>query len=176
MLFLDKIFPDAYVESVFHLDYQKIVQSGYKAIVFDIDQTLVMHGEPATREIEDLFRHIHALGLKTLLLSNNSAERIEEFITNIDMPYIALADKPKPAAFLKAVEQLGIDKSEVIMIGDQLFTDVLGANRSGIEVILVKFLYDTNETDIGRKRRLEQRLLNLYKRSKKYQRILLKVQ
>lgn len=175
MLF-NKIFPDAYVESVFDLDYQKIVENGYKALIFDIDQTLVMHGEPATSEIEGLFRWIHTLGLKTLLLSNNSAERIEDFITNIDTPYIALADKPKPAAFLKAVDQLGVEKSEVIMIGDQLFTDVLGANRSGLEVILVKFLYDTSETDIGRKRRLEQRLLNWYKKSKKYQRLLSKVQ
>ena len=60
------LFPYEYVDSVFSIDYQKLVQKGYKGIIFDIDMTLVPHGADSTKEIDALFKTVHKLGLKTL--------------------------------------------------------------------------------------------------------------
>ena len=80
---LERWYPTAHVPSVFAIDYEKLAALGYKGILFDIDNTLVHHGDDSTPEVDALFRHIHSLGLKTLLLSDNSAARIERFNRNI---------------------------------------------------------------------------------------------
>ena len=109
---IKKYYPYEYAESVFMIDYQKLYQKGFRGIIFDIDNTLVHHGDDSTPEIDDLFRKIQRLGLKTLLLSNNDRGRVERFIKNIDTPYICDADKPNPQNYLKAVEMLNIKKEE----------------------------------------------------------------
>lgn len=165
---LKKFYPYEYVESVFSIDYQKVYDKGYKAIIFDIDNTLVPHGNDSTEEIDELFSKIHNIGLKTLLLSNNSKERIERFKKNIDTIYISEADKPKVDGFLKALDKLKLNKEEVLYIGDQVFTDIYGANKVGIDSILVKFIGYYTEKNIGKKRRLEKLILKRYSKNKKY--------
>ena len=92
---LERWYPTAHVPSVFAIDYEKLAALGYKGILFDIDNTLVHHGDDSTPEVDALFRHIHSLGLKTLLLSDNSAVRIERFNRNIRTLFIAEAGKPE---------------------------------------------------------------------------------
>ncbi|MEG0256008.1 MAG: YqeG family HAD IIIA-type phosphatase [Vagococcus sp.] len=162
-------YPYEYVDSVFAIDYEKLQNKGYKGIIFDIDNTLVHHGEESTKEVDALFQEIHGLGLKTLLLSNNSDERIISFLENIDAPFISLADKPKTDNYFKAVEMLGIEKNEAVMVGDQLFTDIYGANLSGMANILVKYMRYEDEVKIGIRRNIEKVLLNFYQRNKTYQ-------
>lgn len=157
------IFPNAYVDNVFILNYEKIQKLGFKALIFDIDSTLVPHGDDTTAKVDKLFKHIHDLGLKTLLLSNNSDDRIRNFNRNIKTLYIPMANKPHKSNYLKAIKMLGVKKSEVLLIGDQMFTDILGANLCGIQSVLVKYLLHEGETKIGKKRRVEHILLYLYK-------------
>jgi len=165
---LKVFYPHEYVDSVFAIDFNKIIKKGYCGVIFDIDNTLVHHGTDSTKEIDDLFQEIHSIGLKTLLLSNNNEERIQRFLKNIDSLYICDADKPNVANYLKAVEMLGIQKKEAIYIGDQLFTDIYGANKCGIDSILVKYMRYASETKIGKKRTLEKIVLKLYQRNKTY--------
>ena len=159
---LGRFYPYEYVESVFVLDYEKIYRKGFRGIIFDIDMTLVPHGEDSTPEVDALFKKIHAVGLKTLLLTNNDEARVKRFIKNIDTPYICDAAKPNPAAYLKAVEVLGIKREEAIYVGDQIFIDILGANKAGLASILVKYVTAYEETDIGIRRRLEKIILKFY--------------
>lgn len=166
---LKLFYPYEYVESVFSIDYNKIYDKGYKGVIFDIDNTLVHHGDDSTKEIDSLFQNLHKIGLKTLLLSNNNEKRIKRFIKNIETLYICDADKPNTINYLKALEMMNIKKDEAIYIGDQIFTDIVGANKSGIPNILVKFIRFENETKIGKRRQLENILLRFYKRNKKYQ-------
>ena len=169
---IKKYYPYEYAESVFMIDYQKLYQKGFRGIIFDIDNTLVHHGDDSTPEIDDLFRKIQRLGLKTLLLSNNDRGRVERFIKNIDTPYICDADKPNPQNYLKAVEMLNIKKEEAVVIGDQVFTDILGANRSGLASILVRFIRQDDEKWIGKRRYVEYAILECWKRDKScYRRI-----
>jgi vancomycin resistance protein VanW len=168
---LKKYYPGGYAPSVFAIDYQKLYELGYRGIVFDIDSTLVPHGGDSTPEVDALFREIHAAGLKTLLLTNNDEERVLRFIRNIDTLYICDADKPAPAGYFKAVEMLGVEKSQVIYIGDQVFIDIVGANGAGIDSILVHYILHEGETKLGIKRRLEMPVLWLYRHSKYHNRI-----
>ena len=162
-----KIFyPYEYVDNVFIIDYNKLYNNGYRGIIFDVDNTLVHHGEDSTAEIDELFKEIQNIGFKTLLLSNNGEKRIKSFLKNIDSLYICNAQKPKKDNYLKALKMMDIKKEEAIFVGDQLFTDILGANRSGIASILVKFIQKTDEVYIGKKRKLEKIILQFYNKSK----------
>ena len=167
---LEKYYPYEYAQSVFQIDYQKLYDRGFRGIIFDIDNTLVHHGDSSTSEIDDLFRRIQGIGLKTILLSNNDRERTERFIKNIDTPYICDADKPEPGNYLKAVKLLGIKKEEAVVVGDQIFTDILGANRSKLASILVRFIRLDNEKWIGKRRYLEYAILECWKHNRKYYR------
>lgn len=165
---LKALYPYEYVESVFSIDYDKLYEDGYRGLIFDIDNTLVHHGDDSTPEVDALFRTIQGIGFQTLLLSNNDEERIRRFLKNIDSLYICDAEKPKTTNYLKAVEMMGLEKSEVVFIGDQIFTDILGANKSGIANILVQFIRLPGETRIGKRRQLEKLILAFYKRSKRF--------
>lgn len=165
-----KIFyPYEYVDSVFSIDYNALYNKGYRGIIFDIDNTLVHHGDDSTKEIDELFQTIQNIGFKTFLLSNNNEERVKRFLKNIDSLYICDADKPKINNYLKAVEMMSINKKEALFIGDQIFTDILGANKSGIANILVKFIRINGETKIGKRRQLENVILKFYKNNKSFQ-------
>lgn len=166
---LEKFYPFEYVDSVFDIDYEKLYDIGYRGIIFDIDNTLVPHGNPSTKEIDEFFISIQKTGFKTVLLSDNGKSRIEEFLKNIDSQYIDNADKPHTKNFNKAVEMLELNKNEVVYIGDQVFKDIYGANKSGIDNILVKFIGWDTETKIGIRRKLEKIILNFYRLNKSYQ-------
>ena len=85
-------YPYEYVESVFSIDYNKLYDKGYRGIIFDIDNTLVHHGDDSTKEIDELFTTIQTIVFKTLLLSNNNEDRVKRFLNNIDSLYICNAE------------------------------------------------------------------------------------
>jgi len=158
-----KIFyPHEYVESVFSIDYEKLYKKGYRGLIFDIDNTLVHHGEDSTKEIDELFQIIHRIGFKTLLLTDNSEERTKRFLGNIDSLYVCDAKKPSVVGYLKALEMLKIKKEKVLFIGDQILRDIYGANKSGIDNVLVKYMRYEDETKIGIRRNIEKIILRLY--------------
>ncbi len=160
-----KLYPYEYVESVFDIDYTKLYQAGYRGLLFDVDNTLVHHGDDSTPEVDELFRQVQKIGFRTLLLTDNTEERVKRFIRNIDTPYLCEAGKPDPSAYRRAAEILHLENSQLVCIGDQLFTDILGANRSGISSILVRFIRLPAETRIGKKRQLEKAILWFYQRN-----------
>ncbi|MBQ7705904.1 MAG: HAD-IIIA family hydrolase [Selenomonadaceae bacterium] len=166
---LKNFFPYEYADSVFSIDYKKLFAKGFKAVIFDIDMTLVPHGFDSTPQVDNLFKEIHRAGLKTFLLTNNDEDRVKNFIKNIDTLYICNAGKPDTKNYLKAVEILQLSKSEVVYVGDQIFIDIYGANKSGIANILVKYVTATVEKNIGIRRNLEKIVLKLYSFSKSCQ-------
>ena len=167
MSLLKNFYPYEYCESVFDIDYQKLFDKGYRGIIFDIDNTLVPHGAPSTPQADALFERVRDIGFQTFLLSDNGKKRIEMFLENIDnCPYIDNAGKPKPDNFLKAVALMGLKKEEVVCIGDQIFKDILGANRSGLANILVKFIGWQTETHPGKRRQVEFMILRRYAHSR----------
>lgn len=166
---LKYFYPYEYVEDVFSIDYKSLIDKGFKGLIFDIDNTLVPHGADSTEQVDSLFAKLHSMGFTTLLLSNNNRQRIDRFNENIDALYIEESGKPQPECYHKAVEMMKLHNNEVVVIGDQLFTDILGANRSHLPSILVKYIGFYKKEKKGIRRNLEKIVLKLYSHSKRYQ-------
>lgn len=85
-----------------------------------------------------LFKKLHEMGIDTCIISNNKEPRVAPFANLVGSEYIFKAGKPKKTNYIKAMEIMGTDISNTYFIGDQIFTDIYGANRTGIPSILVK--------------------------------------
>lgn len=164
------LYPYEYAPDVFSVNYKKLYRMGYRGLIFDIDNTLVHHGDGSNPKVDRFFKYVQNIGFKTLLLTNNDEERVQLFIKNIDTDYICDAEKPNPAGYLKALKKLGIKKNQAIVLGDQMFIDIIGANKCGIPSILVHYITLPNEKKIGKKRYVEKAVLFFYKKNKKYRR------
>lgn len=159
-----KFYPSMYVDSAYGIDYEYMYKKGLRGIIFDVDNTLVPHGAPATEEAVALFKKLHEMGIDTCIISNNKEPRVAPFANLVGSRYIFKAGKPKKANYIKAMEIMGTDISNTYFIGDQIFTDVYGANRTGIPSILVKPINKKEEIQIVLKRKLEKIVLFFYKR------------
>ena len=120
-------YPWEYSKSVFDIDYKKLYRQGYRGIIFDVDNTLVHHGDDSTPEVDQLFRTLHEIGFKTFLLTDNNEERVKRFIRNIDTQYLCEAGKPDPSCYRKALEALNMDRSQVVC---NRRSDISGYSRS----------------------------------------------
>ena len=161
----ERFFPDAYMESTYAIDFEKLYQEGIRGVIFDIDNTLVPHGAPADEQAVKLFERLRAIGLDYCLISNNQEPRVKMFNQDIQTDYVYNAHKPSTKNYIKAMEKMGTDRSNTLFIGDQLFTDVWGAKRAGIHNILVKPIHPKEEFQIVLKRYLEKIVLFFYRRS-----------
>lgn len=149
---IERFYPDEYLESVYDIDFDMYYNQGIRGIISDIDNTLVPHGAPATDEIAELFQKIHAKGIDTCLISNNQEPRVEPFAYAVDSKYIFNAHKPSTKNYINAMKLMGTDTSSTLFIGDQIFTDIWGANRAGIQTVMVRQIDKKEEIQIVLKR------------------------
>lgn len=163
----ETFFPDEYIASTYVIPFEKLYEEGYRGLIFDIDNTLVMHGAPADGRAKKLFARLKEIGFDCCLLSNNKEPRVKMFNEEIQVHYIFDAHKPSTANYQKAMELMGTNAKNTIFIGDQLFTDVWGAKRAGIRNILVKPIHPKEEIQIVFKRKLEKIVLYFYQKQKK---------
>lgn len=163
----DKFFPDKYVASTYVIDFEELYKKGYRGLIFDIDNTLVPHGAPADERAKKLFAKLKSLGFHCCLISNNQEPRVKMFNQDIQVDYVYNAHKPSTKNYKKAMGMMGTNQKNTLFIGDQLFTDVWGAKRTGIANILVKPIHPKEEIQIVLKRYLEKIVLYFYKRSLK---------
>lgn len=161
-----KFYPCEYLDSAYQIEFDRMYQEGYRGIIFDVDNTLVPHGAPADERAKKLFLHLKELGYQCCLLSNNKEPRVKMFHDAVQVQYIFKAGKPKVSGYERAMELMGTDKSNTFFVGDQIFTDVYGANRAGIWTILTKPIHPKEEIQIVFKRYLERIVLFFYKRGK----------
>ena len=160
-------YPKKYVDSAYGIDYEDLYAQGYRGILFDIDNTLVPHGAPATKQSVELFERLHELGFSTCLISNNKEPRVTPFAEAMRTPYVYKADKPARRGYQEGMERMETDLSNTLFVGDQLFTDVWGANRTGLYSILVKPIDPKEEIQIVLKRYLEKIVLFFYLRKRR---------
>ncbi|MDD2979112.1 MAG: YqeG family HAD IIIA-type phosphatase [Hespellia sp.] len=163
----DMFFPDEYVASTYVIPFEKLYEKGFRGVIFDIDNTLVPHGAPADARALKLFERLRSIGFESCLISNNQEPRVKMFNEKIQTNYVFNAHKPSRKNYRKAMEMMGTDLSNTLFIGDQLFTDVYGAKRTGMYNILVKPIHPKEEIQIILKRYLEKIVLHFYKKSKK---------
>lgn len=162
----ERFFPDDYQMSVYVIPFERLYKEGYRGVVFDIDNTLVSHGAPADDRARELFTRLAEIGFSSCLISNNQEARVRIFNEEIQTNYIYDAHKPSTKNYKKAMEIMGTDCSNTLFVGDQLFTDIWGAKRSGIRNILVKPIHPKEEIQIVLKRYLERIVLHFYKKKR----------
>ena len=160
-------YPDEYVASTYVIKFEELYQKGYRGLIFDIDNTLVPHGAPADERAMNLFERLRVIGFETCLISNNQEPRVRPFAEHVDSKYVFDAHKPSTKNYKKAMQLMETDEDTTIFIGDQLFTDVWGAKRTGIKSILVRPIHPKEEIQIVLKRYLERIVLHFYKKDKK---------
>ena len=160
-------FPGEYLDSTYVIDFDKLYNDGYRAVIFDVDNTLVPHGAPADERAIALFAHLKELGFSCMLLSNNKEPRVKSFNDVVQVNYMFKANKPFPANYRKAMEIMGTTTENTLFVGDQIFTDVMGGNLAGIRTILVKPIHPKEEIQIVIKRIPEKLVLFFYKIARK---------
>mgnify|MGYP002621934359 CR=1 FL=1 len=167
----ERFFPDKTVSSTYDIDYEKLYNDGFRCLLFDIDNTLVKHGEGASKEAKELFLRLKDIGFECCLLSNNKKLRVMTFNKEIGVHAIFNAHKPAAKSYYYAMELMNTSLNNTVFIGDQIFTDIFGAKRIGMKNYLVKPISSREEIQIVLKRYLEKIVLTEYRakrRQKKY--------
>ena len=135
---MDKFIPDMYQKSIYHIDYDKLQDNGIKCLLIDLDNTCVPYKDKEpNKKLIDLFETLKDMDFKIIIFSNALKRRIKPFKDILNVDCLARANKPYKKNFLKVIKLFNYDLSEVAIIGDQLYTDILGGNKVGIKTILV---------------------------------------
>ncbi|PEC48517.1 YqeG family HAD IIIA-type phosphatase [Bacillus sp. AFS077874] len=157
----NKFLPSETVNNVYAITPEHLKGLGIKGIITDLDNTLVEWDRPlATPELTKWFKSMDDVGIKITVVSNNNAERVGKFCDPLGIPFIHRARKPLATSYKKAYKQMNLKPNEVVMIGDQLLTDVFGGNRQGIHTILVVPVASTDGIWTRFNRMVERRILS----------------
>ena len=160
----EKLYPGEFASSVYEIDYKTLYREGYRGIIYDIDNTLVPDNAPADDRSRRLVSDLKDMGYKCLILSNNDLGRVKSFADDVGAGYIFKAGKPSVKGYLEAMDKMDTDVNSTLFLGDQLFTDIWGANRAGIRNILVKPIDKKERMHIKFKRMLEKLIMMFYRR------------
>jgi HAD superfamily phosphatase (TIGR01668 family) len=137
--------PKLHIRSVLEINRSFLSVNHVKGIILDLDNTLSTHGSPYAEEgIEAWLGEMGRLGIRLVLLSNNKKSRVEPFAVKHNLNFISFACKPLVFGVKRAMQILNLPKEEVIMVGDQIFTDVIGGNLFGLTTVLVEPFQDEN--------------------------------
>ncbi|MBB6282939.1 YqeG family HAD IIIA-type phosphatase [Geobacillus subterraneus] len=157
--------PSQFAKRVIDITPDELKEKGVKGIITDLDNTLVEWDRPgATPELAAWFEAIKQAGIKVVIVSNNNKRRVQSFAEPLGIPFIFEARKPLTRAFLQALEMMGLKKEEVVVIGDQLLTDVLGGNRLGLNTILVVPIAQTDGLWTRFNRKIERKILHVMRK------------
>ena len=137
---------------------------GIKALLLDVDNTMsTHHGTILTDWLLDWIKYIQDSGIKLLVLSNSKEARIKPFAERINLPYISLGLKPLPFGYLRGVKKLGFKRNQVAIVGDQIFTDILGGRCVGVKTILLTPIKLEDGWSFKVRRYLEKGVYKLHK-------------
>ncbi len=148
---IKKLIPDYYFKSVYDIPYDKLYEKGIRLILTDLDNTLISYSEELPNEkLFDLKNKLTEMGFELIIVSNSRKNRVDKFSKSYNIDYVKFSMKPLKRGIKKAIRSIAKRKynnNEIILLGDQLMTDVLGAKRYGIEVALIEAI--DKKTDIG---------------------------
>ena len=157
------IYPKFYCDRITDINVDFLRENNIKALILDVDNTLLDTDKRMVDGLEKWHEEIINAGIKTLILSNSNKKKKLEFISEkLGIEYIGFATKPLKRGFIKAKEKLGFPYEEIAAVGDQIFTDVIGANRCNIFSILVKPIDEKDLLITKWKRPIEQKIIDKY--------------
>lgn len=131
--------PEFWLRNVLSINGDFLKKNGIEALILDLDNTLSMHGNPMEEEgITDWLGEMKALGVKMMVVSNNTNKRVAPLAKKLGLEFVANGAKPLTFGINKAIKCLGTEKKKTAVVGDQIFTDVMGGNFAGTRTILVE--------------------------------------
>ena len=162
---LKKLCPRYQANSILDINLETLSQSGIKGIIFDLDNTLVeWKKDTLTPEVVDLVNRLKDKGFKLCILSNALEHRVEVVAQTLNIPYVSRAVKPRKSPFRKALEILGTQPGETAIVGDQLFTDILGGNRMKLYTIWTPPLSTTEFLSTRAVRQIERLVIRRFQK------------
>lgn len=172
----DRFVPDKYFKSIYDINYKALKKSGIKCLVFGLGNTLVPESvKSPTRKVKDLFEDLKDMGFRIVILSNRSKREVTPFkeLLCVDSAYLAF--KPFKRKYKKIMKVYDLSDNQIACIGDELFYDVLGANRMNLTSILVNPISADDFAVTKVTRKLENLVMNhltkkdLFKKGRYYE-------
>lgn len=137
--------PDFAVEATYDLTVADLKKQGIKAVLVDLDNTLIAWNNPdGTPELRAWLDEMTEADIPVVVVSNNKHERVERAVANFHVDFVSRAMKPFTKGINEAIERYHFNRDEVVMVGDQLMTDIRASHRAGIRSILVKPLVQSD--------------------------------
>lgn len=157
------LYPKEYLSSYRELTAEKIKALGIDTVIFDIDNTLVpFYVKKPTADVLEYFDSLKKAGIRITVLSNSREERSKVFCEGLSIPYVYRAKKPLAVGLRRLIKKCSLRKEKCLIMGDQIFTDVLLGNLNGIYSVLVKKVDPKDELITAVKRPLEKIVLFFY--------------
>jgi uncharacterized protein len=164
----ERYFPSICVNKYDDINFKELKSKGFKGIIFDIDNTLVAtHTKEPDLMLINWLNNVKELGFKMCIVSNASRLRVALFNRKICLNSICRAGKPLKYSFIKAAKIMGVNPSEVVVVGDQIFCDISGGNRALMMTVLVKPIHKKELWFVRLKRIPEKFILLKYNNLKK---------
>ena len=158
-----KLYPKLYLNNVKEINISTLKKYNLKGLILDIDNTLIDYNKNLLEGAEKWAENLKQQGIKLCILSNsNHKNKVENVAKKLNIPYIYFAQKPLKKGFNKAKEILKLEPNEIGVVGDQILTDVVGANKSNMFPILVKPIDEKDIFITKIKRPVEQIIINKY--------------
>ncbi len=148
--------PTFWLNSVLMIDEDFLRENRVEALVLDLDNTLSMHGDPVPEEgVEDWLDKMRGLGIKMRVVSNNTNRRVAPLAARLGLEFTANGAKPLTFGITRAMKAMGADRNVTLVVGDQIFTDIIAGNLRGARTVLVEPFHLEKTWTFRLKRRLE---------------------
>lgn len=162
-------YPTLYRRRITDVTAEDLHRLGVRGVLLDVDNTLTTHDAPdLTEDVKNWLAAMGEQGFALVVVSNNSPERVAPFAAKLGLPYAANARKPLPVGYRAASAEINVPLKECVAIGDQIFTDVMGANLAGIPSVLLEPIQpEVDQKFIAFKRKIERPMLNTHKQKER---------
>ncbi len=162
------LYPKVYLNNVREITMDLLEKNHIKGLILDVDNTLIDYYQNLPEETFSWCQDLKEKGIKMCILSNsNKKEKVKMVADKLNLPYRNFACKPFKSGFQKAMQVLELKNTEIAVVGDQIFTDVLGANRMNMFSILVRPIEQKDIWITILKRPLENRIIRNYQNKQK---------
>lgn len=157
------VYPSLYLDSVKNINPTLLKKNNIKGLILDVDNTLIDYYRNLVEGAEKWCEELKNEGIKCIILSNSNKKRkVEEVAEKLNIDYIMFAKKPLKSGFKRALSKLELKPEEAAVVGDQLFTDVIGAKRMNMFSILVKQVGEKDIFITKLKRPIENAIIKKY--------------
>lgn len=169
--------PTWMIDAIYDITPEQLHKHGVKAVLTDLDNTLIAWNNPdGTPELRQWIESMKEAEIPVIVVSNNKASRIDRAVSHLGLEYVSRAMKPFTKGFKEVESKYNFAKEDLIMVGDQLMTDIRGSNRAGIKSVLVKPVVTSDAWNTKfnrwRERRVMKKLLAMYPEEMKWRKSL----